>query len=321
MTAAIKFPVNRTEPIHFPTTPGAVKATALKLDKRMSAEQAFQAIARNCIAHIQANEAGVAKVHDGECLHQMRVGLRRLRSAQSMFRGLIVLPVDLATDIDWLVGQLGPARDWDVLAASTLAKVSEAAGHPAQLVELRMAVQRQANELHGVAAAAVASERYSRLMLELSGWVERRGWRDGAPLATQTRLRQRVGKFADAVLERDQERLLKRGRQLRSATPEARHRVRIAGKKTRYAAEFFGSLYKDKQVRPYVKSLTRLQDELGWLNDAAVAQGLLEELAQRRVELREGIGFARGYLQSRMQDADRPLRRAWKRFAPLRAPR
>lgn len=85
--------------------------------------------------------------------------------------------------------------------------------------------------------------------------------------AVGNKLVQPVEKFARKILTRDQRRLRTRARNLRAATPEVRHRLRIAAKKTRYAAEFFGSLFSPKTVRPYVKGLTGLQDELGSLND------------------------------------------------------
>ncbi len=320
MDAAIKFPINKTAPINFPRTPPAVKAGRPKLGKHMSIERAYQAIIRNCIDQIQANEAGVAKYHDMECLHQMRVGLRRLRSAQAMFRALITVPDEIANDVEWLVSQLGPARDWDVLAGSTLPKIGEESAQLARLVELSLAAQDKAHELHRMAAEAVSSERYSQMMLALTGWVERRGWHDRQTAKERGRLKKGVSKFARALLERDQQRLAKRGRKLRTATPEARHRVRIAAKKTRYAAEFFGSLYKRARVKRYVKALTVLQDELGWLNDAAVAQRLLDELAHSRGQLRESVAFARGYLSARSREEDRRLTKAWRRFAPLRTP-
>ena len=321
MDAAIKFPINKTAPIGFPRTPPAVKASPVKLGKRMSIERACQAIVRNCIDQIQANEAGVAKYHDIECLHQMRVGLRRLRSAQGMFRPLIGVPDAIVADMDWLVAQLGPARDWDVLAASTLPAIGEASAQPARLVALCLAAQDRTHELHRVAAEAVSSDRYRQLILALTGWIERRGWQDSQTPRERARIEKKVSGFARALLERDQERLLRRGRKLRAATPETRHRVRIAAKKTRYAAEFFGSLYSRSRVKPYVKALAALQDQLGWMNDAAVAQRLLDDLSHSRAQLDESIGFARGYLVARGREAERRLDKAWKHFAPLRVPR
>lgn len=307
--------------VNFPTTPGAVKATPLALKRKMNAEQAFQAIARNCLAQIQANEAGVDKFHDVECLHQMRVGLRRLRSALSMYRDLIQLPVDVAGDLEWLLSQLGPARDWDVLAGSTLPRMSEGSEHAPELVAVTMAAHSRTHELHHVAAAAIASERYQQLIGALAQWINGRGWRVAMSRKTRAQLKSKVRKFADTVLEQDQKRLLKRGSQLKTATPESRHRVRIAAKKTRYAAEFFGSLYKDKQVRPYVKALTHLQDELGWMNDVSVADGLLEELGQGEVGLRGGIDAARTLLAASVENGAATTQKAWKRFAPMKTPR
>lgn len=307
--------------VNFPTTPGAVKATKLALKRKMNAEQAFQAIARNCLAQVQANEAGVDKFHDVECLHQMRVGLRRLRSALSMYRDLIRLPVEVANDLEWLLGQLGPARDWDVLAGTTLPKMREGGAHAPELVALTMAAHNRTHELHHVAAAAIASARYEQLIGALAQWLDERGWRAGQSRKVNNQLKTKVRKFAAAVLEQDQQRLLNRGRQLKTATPEARHRVRIAAKKTRYAAEFFGSLYKDQQVKPYVKALTHLQDELGRMNDASVADGLLDELARGEAELREGIDAARALLAASVADGAAATQKAWKRFAPMKAPR
>ena len=320
MDTAIKFPTSPTAPIHFPTTPKAVKAKALKLDKRMSVESAYQEIARNCIAQIRANEAGVARTHDAEFLHQLRVGLRRLRSVQSMFRGLIAWPAPLAEEVDWLVSQLGPARDWDVLAESTLPKLAEGYADGAPIEELSRAAHEKTEELHELATLAVSSERYARLMTTLLDWVEGRLWSAGLDKGAAARLKRCVGKFASDVMLRDQERLVERASKLKGASVARRHRVRIAAKKTRYAAEFFGSLYKEKRVKPYVKALAALQEHLGWMNDAAVAQDLLAQLAQEHGQLSASANTARDYLASALEEEDPGLRKAWKRFAPLKVP-
>lgn len=81
----------------------AVKATRLALSTDMTVEQAFQAIASNCISHMENNDQNVAQRHDVESLHQMRVGMRRLRSALGMFKGLLHLPDEIQKDLDWLV--------------------------------------------------------------------------------------------------------------------------------------------------------------------------------------------------------------------------
>src|SRR4051812_38842360 len=227
--------------VHFPTTPKAVKARALKLSRRMRVEAAFAAIMNNCLEQVQDNDTGVAKFHDVESLHQMRVGLRRMRSALSMFQDLLSLPEPMQADLDWLVAELGPARDWDVLVETTLPLVEGALPSSESLAELKLAALNQTHALHASAADAVASVRYARFMLALQNWVANRGWRAALVPGDKARLKMKVTVFARTILDKDQQRLHKRGRKLPQASAEARHRVRIAAKKTRYAAEFFGS--------------------------------------------------------------------------------
>jgi inorganic triphosphatase YgiF len=305
-----------------PDGPAAVKARRLALAPAMTAELAFQAIAANCLAHMQANDQGVAETHDIESLHQMRVGMRRLRSALSMFREMLRVPEDLQLELDWLARELGDARDWDVLSGTTLPGLAKGMPEPAQIDGVRQAASAKAQEHHVTAATAVGSPRYTRLMLSVTRWVHTMGWRADATTEKAAKgLAQPVTKFARQILRRDQRRLRTRAKNLRAATPEARHRVRIAAKKTRYAAEFFGSLFRPRTVRPYVKGLTSLQDELGFLNDAAVADRLLAEVAAAEPQLEAGAGFARGFLAAQVNSDGRKIVKLWKKFAPIRLPR
>jgi triphosphatase len=306
-----------------PAAAAAVKATRLVLVPVMTAEQAFQAIAANCLSHMQANDQGVAEAHDVESLHQMRVGMRRLRSALSMFKELLHAPEELQRELDWLAKELGDARDWDVLSGTTLPGLVQGMAEPAQIDGVRQAANARAHEHHIAAAAAVSSPRYTRLMLSAARWVHTMGWHEDAAAMEQAgkRLRQPVTKFARQILRRDQRRLRTRAKNLRAATPEARHRVRIAAKKTRYAAEFFGSLFKPRTVRPYIKGLTGLQDELGFLNDAAVADRLLADVAAGEPTLEAGAGFSRGFLAAQVNSDGKKIIKLWKKFAPIRLPR
>src|SRR5512134_3267497 len=80
--------------------------------------EAFRAIFGAALTQAGANARGVAYGHDPEYLHQMRVGLRRLRSALLAFRELVpkkaVKP--LAERLRALMPDLGAARDWDVFS-------------------------------------------------------------------------------------------------------------------------------------------------------------------------------------------------------------
>ena len=322
LVAARAAPALRHRPApQAPQAPTAVKASSLTLSKRMSIEQAFQAIAVNCMAQVQSNESGVALAQDAESVHQMRVGLRRLRSALGLFRQVLRAPEPLLQEIDWLTAELGAARDWDVLAASTLPRIGREAPQEPLLAELELAAQGVAHQKHQAAALAVSSARHTRLVQSLTRWVQGCGWRACLSLQDQARLTARVAPFARKMLLSQQRRLLKRGGQLHGASPEARHRIRIAAKKTRYATEFLQSLYCARTVRPYVAALSALQDELGWLNDAAVAARLLQQLQDERADLAATAGFVRGCLGSGVNSDERKIRRLWKNFTQVKLPR
>ena len=302
-----------------PTSLVAVKATALELSKDMSVELAFIAIITNCLKHMQGNEDGVCAGDDVESVHQMRVGLRRLRSALIMFKTWIGLPAAMERELDWLAAELGDARDWDVLVGTTLPAVEKVVANRAEIKEVKEAAARRADEHHMSAAAAVGSPRYTALMLNMARWLQTKGWRL-EPTQVEKQLAQPVLKFARKILRKDQHRLRTRAGNLRGATPEVRHRVRIAAKKTRYAAEFFESLFSAKIVRQYVKGLTGLQDELGFLNDAAVAARLLTHIAAAEPKLQENAGFIKGVLAARAERENSKIIKIWKRFERVSIP-
>jgi triphosphatase len=297
----------------------AVKAQPLALDAAMSVQQVFLVIAGNCLEQVSGNQDGVAAGEDVESVHQMRVGLRRLRSALGMFESLLALPDALKSELDWLGGTLGEARDWDVLAGNTLAQLDGEAATDA--VALVTAAHAQARLKHVQAAQAVTSVRYTACMLGLQRWLQARAWRDSCSVRQVRRLDAPICPFARATLRKDQRRLLKRGKDLPQLAPPARHRVRIAAKKARYATEFFASLYDAGQVRHYVKRLSVLQDELGWRNDIEVAHGLLRALAEMQPDSLQQAAYVRGYLAGQLQGAaGKALARPWRRFAAAPLP-
>lgn len=294
-----------------PAPPPLVKAAPVELNGAMTVEQAFQAIAGNCIAQLQGNEAGVMQGGDPEHVHQMRVGLRRLRSLLKMFDELAPLPGGLDQELRWLGSELGAARDWEVLAGETLSDLMHEQ-NDALLPPLQQAAQAQADSNRTRAAQAVGSTRYAGLLLRLIAWLHGARWEHDASPEQRQALSAPLGRFARRVLKEGKRRIKRRARNLAHADAPARHRLRIAAKRMRYATEFLSSQYPQRQVRPFVRALTGLQDSLGKLNDAAVAQALLRELAQRQPAQALAAGYACGLLQAREPDALRKLCKRWK---------
>ena len=299
----------------------AVQAAPIRLSPRMTIESAFKTIVLSCLDQVQSNEPGVTIHHDVEHLHQMRVGLRRLRSALVLFKSVIACPESITVELSWLGTILSQARDWDVLHGSTLPAIRHSVSDPDLLESLHEAVRARATACHETAAATLGSSRYTKLILRFYRWVQAAEWRGGRSADQRRQLERPVVRFARTILLHDQRRLLRRGQQLQHADAGARHGVRIAAKKARYGIEFFESLYSKKQVRPYLQSLSLLQDQLGALNDAAVGRTLLRALEASHPQLRVEAAFIWGYMTCRL-DQDLPhLNTAWKRFKATSLPK
>jgi inorganic triphosphatase YgiF len=231
--------------------PRAVKASAVALRRKASMGEALAGILHNCLEQMQANEQGVLS-GEVESLHQMRVGLRRLRAAMAMVRGMAQLPAPLAAEVEWLAGELGDARNWDVFIESLLPGLPLPEEHKPALARVAVAAREEAERHRARVRAAVGSPRYTGLMLGLGAWTAGQGWKqadsrpDGAPADA---LDQKVAKAAPRLVQHAAARVRKRARGFDLKQPECLHKVRIAAKKERYAREFFEALSHGKKRR------------------------------------------------------------------------
>lgn len=292
-----------------------VKAQAVELGRHATLEDTFQAIGLNCLRQMEANVPGVLD-QNIESLHQMRVGLRRLRALVDMFEELAPLPAEIAEGLDWLAAALGATRDWDVLADSTLDQV-----HGIDPAALRQAARARADKLHKELLQSLHSSRFTQVLLSVNGWLHARQWRTEGKLPKRSSLAERASKACVPLLRKADKRLSRRIADFDGKEPEQRHRIRIAAKKARYGAEFFRDLLPAKEVKHYVAQLSDLQDRLGLLNDFAVADKLLPELQKGTGELGRQAAYARGYLAATAEADNGELAASLKAVVKLRLPR
>lgn len=113
-----------------------------------------------------------------EPVHQMRVAVRRARSAVSVFRSAMPDAVrDLvAGHLKTLGRVLGPTRDWDVFATETAPDVAAALPDDARLRRLIRAADRRRRECHATLRAYLSSAEFRQLGIELA-WVAGLGFR------------------------------------------------------------------------------------------------------------------------------------------------
>ena len=252
--------------------PGIAKAGPITLTLSMSARNAFTAVALHCLAQMQGNEAAAILGHDPEGVHQLRIGLRRLRALVAAYGDTITVECQkfLARELSWLQQELNAVRDWDVFVVSTLIplkrNVPEIEGSLQGAQDLRRLAQQQAKD-------ALQSPRYAALLLRCYIWLSTGRWAEET-----AKLERPIGKFAARVLHRRDQRLRTFGGKRANLSDVDLHRLRILVKKQRYLADFFGGLYRRKTTADYKLGLSKLQDALGNRNDSVVTRRLLSEL-------------------------------------------
>ena len=268
------------------------------LARGLTTAETFQAIARNTLVQIAANGVVLRQADSVEAIHQLRVAVRRLRSAISTFKNVVDDPrvEDVMRELKWLANACDEARDFDVFAAD-IAKIDEPA---LDLSPLLAAVEAARARGHAKACAAVASGRFRELVLETTAWVETGAWLTQGGKASAKRRDMPADRFAAKALDRRRKALLKRGADLEGQDDAGRHEARIAAKKLRYAAEDVSALFDAAAAKAFIKKLKRLQDQLGLLNDAAVAAALVERL------MLKGRALVAARQMLALREADKP---------------
>ncbi|MBE0532721.1 MAG: CHAD domain-containing protein [Rhodospirillales bacterium] len=256
------------------------KAVPLDLPGEASVEDALALILGHCLDHLTDNEAATRLGDHPEGVHQMRVALRRLRSALRVFRP--ILPAEPYRWIDeetrWLTQSLGDARDLDVFEDEIVGPVAAAFPDEPAFATLLAALAARRRLARAAARQAIESERFTRLLLDLRAWMAGRAWRNQPVSETASQLFQPITGLATPLLSARFKKVRKSGRRFAELTPAERHKLRIAVKKLRYATDFFSSLYGRKRVRAFTSALQELQDGLGYINDVTVARTLIERL-------------------------------------------
>lgn len=246
-------------------------------------------------------------------VHQMRVAVRRARSAVAIFRTALACPAVEGFDagLRALGKALAPARDWDVFATETLPAVAAAFPDDARLTRLQRAAERQRQDHHAALAEYLRGPAFRTLTLQAMLIAIGQHWRDGlaAPAPGDHGLRG----FADAVMRKRWKRLLSAGDGLEDHPVEALHDLRLRAKRARYAAEMFAPLYPTKAVARHIRRLARLQEELGVLNDRVVAAALLQALPGGAGRHDFAAGVVLGFSAASAVPARKRIQKAWQK--------
>ena len=264
----------------------AGKAYEPELSAGTSAGRAFTLIARACLRQLLTNESA-AKKRNAEALHQMRIALRRLRAAISLFSAVVTDPrvEAIKTELKWLGRELGPARDLDSFLIEALRPLRKQQANEPGLISISRMFARERLKSYRRAQEAVESARFRALVLDSAEWIEAGPWSTSDDPLMVARRAVPIETLATRQLSRRRKKIRRRGAEIGELSPEQLHQLRIQIKKTRYATEFFASVYRGKKAakrcEKFRSALKQLQNCLGGFNDIMTRKALCATILAR----------------------------------------
>ena len=262
----------------------------LQLHKGISQFAFLQAVVNNCLVQILPNASAIAEGSpDGNLVHQLRVGIRRLRTALKHFK----FAQDYI-DPNWLMvlkqtfSLLGEYRDKEILQIKTQ-PLLESVGAPH--VEWSTAVDIMPID-------AVRANDFQILLLELIGFTHLPVPADN-PKAKAT-VAKKLEKLFTAIAAASDK--------FASLDTESQHGVRKDLKSLRYVSEFAAPLFasqtngkkgkKAAELNAFLQYLEPAQDVLGEYNDNVVGHANYLEKAKTDPNALFAVGWFSGREQA-----------------------
>ncbi len=257
----------------------AVSATAPEFDRHADGKQIVMAVLRSCLKQVLANASEVAGGSmDPEHIHQLRVGIRRLRTAIRELKPLAegIEPAWEAPLVD-AFRDLGRHRDDSWLALSLQPRI-EAAGGPS-------VDTHRADADIPEPADVVRSPAFQDALLCLIGFVH------CAESGNASSTHEIAKKVLRARLKKLRSRIVKDGTKFLSLDEMRQHRVRKRLKRLRYLTEFSAPLFSARRTKAFGSALHPVQDAIGFYNDELVALKAYRRLASEDKQAWFGVGW------------------------------
>ena len=291
--------------------PGTAAARAL------DARAAFALLGRAELCAMVRHEAGVA-ASSAQALHEMRLALRRLRSALTLFAAVLP-PQDrdrFAEELRWVATRLARARDLEVFRALAAPSLDKTDRDRALRDGIAQACAQALDVARNHARRAIGSLRYRLLVLDLLRWFDSLDRTRAAHSPSCGKVSPTPDRLLRAQARRRLRRIIRDGRRLRTLDSAARHQLRIRAKKLRHCLEFArllsASTRPQRTQRHLIRALRALQDALGELRDMERSRVIGMHFWMGLTPL-ERARYARSRLVRRWGYSGRLARRSLKR--------
>ncbi|WP_245782883.1 CHAD domain-containing protein [Amycolatopsis sacchari] len=247
--------------------------------RRATAGEVVLAYLRAQVAAIREHDQRVRR-DAGDAVHQLRVAIRRTRSALTVFRRVLDRDATraLSAELKWAAGELSPARDTEVLyehLSGQLTHLPEAAVVANAPARLRSRFEQRTAEARERVRTALRSGRYAALFESLDRLLAEPPLTERANAPARAELEQALkrahGRLADHVARLTE---LAPGPELDAGL----HEVRKKAKRARYAAEVVVPVA-GKRLQRWQREVKALTKVLGEHHDSVVAREALRDLA------------------------------------------
>lgn len=282
-----------------PTLRAPTYAAPMALGKHADGHHLLQCVLRNTLAQVLPNADAIAEGStDGDVVHQLRVGLRRTRTAIRELGRLAPGTLDgvdgpLTTafrilgqqrDDEALVEAVGP-----LLASARAPRLEWASPPPPDLAQAVMDIGFQLAVLQ---------------LLRVANTLDDAPCERG-PKATRRLVEKRLDRLHRSVT--------RQGCRFDELPTDSQHSVRKQIKRLRYLSEFVAPLWRDHEVKRYLARLKPAQEALGRHNDVVMATEKFRADAAQHPQSWFAAGVLQEHRRLTTREAQKTLRRLERR--------
>ena len=283
------------------------KAGSIRLEAGANIDEALLAIFSDCRRQVMQNASQIAaeEGHGPEHVHQIRVGLRRLRTAMKLFGQRLQAIAHWDAQARSLATDLGASRDRDVLAESLWPRLRDI---DAPLIELPSPTDLKSPR------DLIRDKQCQLWFLE---WLEHDMKLDLDRASNDNELGQMPAQdLLLEVLQRWHRKCKKMSANFGQLSVDERHDLRKRMKRLRYGVEFVRSLLQEKRLEHFLQVMAEAQDALGEYNDLHVAHALYKSHSAHQPQ----AWFAVGWLAAQSDYAADRCIKVLQDFAKVQAP-
>lgn len=244
-----------------------------RLPSNFTLEQTFRHSLLRELKSIKQWQKVAIKGQDPEGVHQVRISLRRIRTALLIFKPVINTKFSqrIAKKFKKYAKLLDDARDMDVYILTHFTDNTDST--------VKTSALTKRDEAYKNVKKCLKSKPFNKRIHACKKWLKTGHWQK--KIIKDKKLNHALNSFAFDTLDTLMNLIVSKGQQPEKLDDLALHKLRIDCKKLRYSTEFFISLYDKNTVNSFIEKLKRLQDSLGDIHDAFIQKQLHQKLLQQ----------------------------------------